>query len=85
MRMNRLFAIPVVAICGFLPAKFASASDAGWEFCSLVYLKGGADPVCNYRTFEQCQAAISGLGGTCIQNPYFRVKKQPESSARSRR
>jgi hypothetical protein len=29
----------------------------------------GGSPQCSYGTFQQCQAAISGLGGTCVQNP----------------
>lgn len=57
----------------------AVASDAGWEFCSLVYLKGGADPVCNYHTLAQCQAYISGLGGTCYENPNRKPVSRPQA------
>lgn len=65
-------AVPAVAF-----VTSARASDAGWEFCSLVYLKGGADPMCNYRTLAQCQAAISGLGGSCFENPYRKATDKP--------
>lgn len=61
----------------------AKASDAGWEFCSLVYLKGGADPMCNFRTLAQCEASTSGLGGTCMRNPNPRPVSRPVQKSRS--
>jgi hypothetical protein len=36
---------------------------------------------CAFATFEQCQASISGIGGSCIQNWYPR----PAEPARDRR
>lgn len=62
----------------------ANASDAGWAVCSVVYLKGAAEPSCNFRTHTQCQAAISGLGGTCIDNPYPRPASKPLAQRRKR-
>ena len=35
---------------------------------------------CSYTTFEQCQAAISGVGGLCTMNPSY-----SNDSARPRR
>lgn len=66
--------ITALLIGGTAPA---IASDAGWEFCSLVYLKGGADPMCNYRTRAQCEAYISGLGGSCFENPNRKPAGKP--------
>lgn len=67
-------ALALPALAFVAPAR---ASDAGWEFCSLVYLKGGADPMCNYRTLAQCEAYISGLGGSCFANPNRKPASKP--------
>lgn len=66
------------------PVTPASASDAGWEFCAQVYFKGAAEPSCNYRTLAQCQAAISGLGGSCFENPYPRSASKPLAKSAKR-
>jgi hypothetical protein len=26
---------------------------------------------CYYRTYEQCRQTMSGIGGTCVQSPYY--------------
>lgn len=73
-----------LALSSMMAAAGANASDAGWEVCSLVYLKGAADPSCNYRTHAQCQAAISGLGGSCFDNPYRKPASKPPAKKSSR-
>ena len=39
---------------------------------------------CLYYTFEQCQEAISGVGGYCQRNPRYGSNRQPRRSYRSR-
>ena len=78
--------IPALMILSVFALGAADArADAGWEFCSLIYLKGAAEPECNFRTFAQCQAAISGLGESCITNPYPRLTKQQTTPKDKRR
>lgn len=79
----RIPALMIVSV--FVLGAVEARADAGWEFCSLIYLKGGAEPACNFRTFEQCQASISGLGGTCVKNPYPRLTKQQTAPKDKRR
>lgn len=74
--------VAILALPAMTTATPVSAADAGWEFCSQVYLKGAAEPTCNYRTLAQCQAAISGLGGTCFENPYPRPVSKPLANRR---
>jgi hypothetical protein len=51
----------------------------------------GGSPQCSNGTFQQCQAAISGLGGTCVQNPAASYSQNtapqpsPEGPSRPRR
>jgi hypothetical protein len=46
----------------------AAAQEKPW--CALYSLPGGAKN-CGFSTFAQCQAAVSGAGGTCSQNPFY--------------
>jgi hypothetical protein len=43
------------------------AAQAG-EFCSVNTsgMRG-----CGYSSLEQCQASTSGVGGTCMRDPYY--------------
>jgi hypothetical protein len=36
---------------------------------------------CSFMTFEQCQASVSGIGGSCVQN----VRPPPAEPRRDRR
>ena len=47
----------------------AAPANAG-PFCA-TYSDGQGNRSCGYYTYAQCQRAISGAGGTCIQNPDF--------------
>jgi hypothetical protein len=35
---------------------------------------------CDYSTFEQCQATSSGLGGSCLQNPFYHANANANAS-----
>ena len=42
--------------------------------------RGGGGSNCYFMTLQQCQATISGVGGTCRPNPFFtgNAKEQPK-------
>ena len=44
------------------------AHAAPW--CAQYSGKGGSN--CGFHSFQQCQAAVSGRGGFCMQNPFER-------------
>jgi hypothetical protein len=44
------------------------ARDYAW--CARTPANGG-NPQCDYTSFRQCQATISGQGGDCIRDPGF--------------
>ena len=70
--------IPVVAIT--LAVLFLSTigarADGTW--CAQYGGKGLTN--CGFYSFEQCQAARSGNGGFCYQNPFsaYGLAKQPQ-------
>jgi Protein of unknown function (DUF3551) len=79
----RLTIIPMVVGCivPFVgsPGSFAqSAYDYPW--CA-VYTKTSGAVSCYYTSFQQCMATMSGIGGTCIRNPYdnAELRRQPRS------
>ena len=62
MRTSVLAATLIAMTVGMIP--LATSADAqGAEWCSRR--KGNTN--CAYETKEQCQAAVSGRGGTCVQ------------------
>ena len=59
-----------VALLAGLPAAYAqSAYDYQW--CAHYPDKVGGQ-ACYYATYAQCMATMSGIGGTCLQNPAYR-------------
>jgi hypothetical protein len=40
-------------------------ADANYAYCSTT----SGSVSCDFQTFEQCQARVSGLGQDCIANP----------------
>jgi Protein of unknown function (DUF3551) len=66
---------------GILVAVTALGTDAqaqNYPWCA-IYGGGsaGGGRNCGFTTFEQCQATISGIGGTCQQNTTY----QPPGAA----
>ena len=49
--------------------------------------RGGGGTNCGFVTFQQCQAAISGLGGFCRRNAFYDGRRvlTPEETYGSRR
>jgi hypothetical protein len=58
---------PAVLAVVAVTASFAASSDAraDYAFCSVA----NSSTRCDYQTYEQCQAAVSGVGADCITNP----------------
>jgi hypothetical protein len=68
--MRRLLAVALVAVglvAQTLPSAAQSAYDYPW--CALRGDKSGAQS-CYYTSYGQCRASLSGIGGSCIRNPY---------------
>jgi hypothetical protein len=46
-----------------------SAYDYPW--CAIYNNKSGAQ-ACYYTSYAQCMATMEGIGGHCIESPYYR-------------
>jgi hypothetical protein len=48
-----------------------SASAANARYCSTGHIGQVAATRCDFHTMAQCWATVSGVGGTCIENPDY--------------
>jgi hypothetical protein len=51
----------------------AEAQNGGW--CAIYNMGLGATN-CGFATFQQCMAAVSGVGGNCSPGPYYQQPYQ---------
>jgi len=78
---------PIAAILSLAGFVFTGTppgrADANAAVCAQTY--GKSDGLaCNYATYQQCRAAVSGLAGSCIDNPYLRSVATPGSPRKRR-
>ena len=72
----------VATLTGSLPP--ANAAVMVYPWCAHYMMKGGAHS-CAFITFEQCLANVSGIGGSCQQNPYNTAPaERPRKTRRTR-
>jgi Protein of unknown function (DUF3551) len=65
--------LSLVVLAAALLGEFQAASaqsPTSYPWCSKG-TKGGAIS-CYYTSYEQCRTTQSGIGGICIQSPYYR-------------
>jgi hypothetical protein len=62
------------------PSYAQSAYDYPW--CAVYTNRSGAQ-ACYYRSYAQCMATMQGIGGYCIESPYYRG--EPRRERRTRR
>lgn len=68
-----------------IPASTPLRADAGAQFCATFINAGGPFTRCDYYTFAQCQAALSGIGGSCdVNHTYVPGPYQGQPRRRSR-
>lgn len=68
MRSILLMATVVLGCSVFAPAAEAQG-NVQYPWCSIN--RRGENIWCAYRSYQQCLASISGVGGDCIRNPWF--------------
>jgi hypothetical protein len=72
MRLLKASIIAAAVLAAIPAAQAQSAYDYPW--CA-VYAGGsrgaGGAMSCYYRTYDQCRATMSGIGGSCVQSPYY--------------
>ena len=66
-------ALPLLATGAPAPDIFTAPAHAAmrpYPWCARYMMRGSAYN-CGFVTFEQCLANVSGIGGFCVQNPYY--------------
>lgn len=71
--------LPSILLAVFiLPATLAPASAQGQPFpydpypwCAVYSGRGGGASNCGFRTWDQCMATVSGIGGFCQPNQFY--------------
>lgn len=64
-----LAAVAAVMASGMTESRAQSPYD--YPICAVYQNKSGAQ-ACYYASYEQCMATMSGIGGYCIPNPFYR-------------
>lgn len=69
MRNVILMASAVFGAASFYVGDVTSArADANAPVCARLYTGNGAIDQCDFYNYQQCQATVSGIGGTCFDN-----------------
>jgi Protein of unknown function (DUF3551) len=80
--LQAVLGLAAVVTVGALGATPASAQGA---WCAQYSGKGGGATNCGFYTFEQCRAAVSGVGGFCSPSPYAFYPEQYPAPRKLRR
>lgn len=67
--LRSALAIAGVALAGAFASPAAALADGEGAWCAEQGGQHNPYRNCGYHTFRQCQAAISGVGGSCSPNP----------------
>jgi len=75
MRILTLF---VVAAALLGETQISNAQSAySYPWCALGGHRGSNAMSCYYTSWEQCRATMSGIGGNCVQSPYYGAQPRP--------
>ena len=75
--MMRMPIIALFAIAAALLAEtqISNAQSAySYPWCSLGGTKDSNALSCYYTSREQCRTAMSGIGGNCVESPYYHAQ-----------
>jgi len=70
----RLPVLAMLFIAAMLLSETASGQSArSYPWCAIYYtIDSNGTPSCSFDTRQQCMETISGLGGFCVENQYYR-------------
>jgi hypothetical protein len=67
--MRNILALAILGVAVLWLAPGQAQSPYSYPWCALNADQTGATS-CYFTTHAQCQASVSGGGGTCIRSPY---------------
>ena len=68
--MWRNLAVQGIAALALLAGVESSGAEVVYPWCAQYGTKGGARN-CGFVSWQQCRAAVSGVGGYCSENPFY--------------
>ncbi len=78
MPIIALFAI-TAALLGEMQHSHAQSSYS-YPWCAILPGAGsgsGGAMSCYYTSWEQCRTTMSGIGGLCVESPYYHAQSTP--------
>jgi uncharacterized protein DUF3551 len=78
--MTLAVALALAATLG--AAKPAAATDYPW--CAQYGGDDGGGTNCGFTTYQQCQATISGIGGSCTPNLFYPGDKSDDQKSQGK-
>jgi hypothetical protein len=76
--------IPLMALAFTALSLSTIGARAEGTWCARYSIQGGATN-CGFYSYEQCMAAVSGVGGFCQRNPFSANGASSEPRRRYRR
>jgi hypothetical protein len=74
-----LFFVAAAALLGETQSSNAQSAYS-YPWCAIYFSGGnfgGGSRSCYYTSWEQCMTTMSGIGGNCVQSPYYREQPTP--------
>src|SRR5512140_2213176 len=73
--------LAVLLIAGLVSAVVPSASPAReYPWCAAYGGSMNGSSNCGFTTLQQCLATVSGIGGSCEPNPFYKSRKRTDPS-----
>jgi hypothetical protein len=69
--------IAMLAAATLIVLSGPAAQARDWPWCADLRGEDGSATNCGFASWEQCQGYISGIGGWCYPNPYYRGEARP--------
>ena len=76
---------PILLATLIVPVTLTSASAQGqpypydpYPWCAVYGGRGGGGTNCGFRTWQQCMATVSGIGGFCEPNQFYNPRGAAE-------
>jgi hypothetical protein len=73
MRLPILTATLFIAATSLSETATPAQSAGSYPWCAIYYtIDSNGTPSCSFDTRQQCMETISGIGGFCVENQYYR-------------
>jgi len=78
MRLPILTATLFIAATSLSETATPAQSAGSYPWCAIYYtIDSNGTPSCSFDTRQQCMETISGIGGFCVENQYYRGAAVP--------